>query len=141
MTTTNTEAMAPHNADNDATEPRGPSNDVRAQSQALSIIAEDHKALLLQPVTRKQWKSCLKEMKARYTKPQEKIAISNMSSFFNVPDPHLANLNNSKIAFEVWKHVVKAQEYSMLGEILEDIGQGCLQGISHRLFSYLLVFM
>ena len=59
----------------------------------------------------------------------------------NVHDPHLANPNNSKIAFEVWTHVVKGQEYSMLGEILEDIGKGCLQGISHRLFSYLLVFI
>ena len=116
-------------------------NDVRAQSQALSKIAEAHHTLLSAPVTKKEWRQVMKEMRAKYKRPQEKLAIMNINTFFNVPDPHLANLNNSKIAVELWKHVVKTEEYLMLGETLEDIGKGCLQGISHRLFSYYLVFI
>lgn len=82
----------------------------------------------------KTWNNSLTEIKKRYS---NHIAIKNIERNFNngfIKDPEIPNLNSAIVLLIIWDTIknndIMCRHFL---ETLNEIGNTCIQGISHRL--------
>jgi hypothetical protein len=111
-------------------------------SQLVNILPNFFGKIAYEQVDIKTWNKSLNEIKKKYS---NHIAIKNIERNFNncfIKDPAIPNLNTASVLLIIWD-TIKNNDMMCLHflETLNEIGNTCIQGISHRLIiDYIAIY-
>ena len=114
--------------------------DVHSYSSSWAQEAAKHSRLLTELVSEADFANLIQDISNHYN---ENLPVINMFRQTyrrgGNQDPDLSNVNVAKLLLVTWEKVKELSEptiFTGFKEVLNDIGETCLQGRSHRLFSY-----
>jgi hypothetical protein len=111
-------------------------------SQIVDILPNFFGKIAYKKVEIKTWNKSLNEIKKRYP---DHIAIKNIERNFKncfIKDPEIPNLNSACVLLIIWD-TIKNNDIMCFHflETLNEIGNTCIQGISHRLIiDYIAIY-
>jgi hypothetical protein len=111
-------------------------------SQIVNIIPKFFEDMEYKKVDIKYWNKSLNEIKKKYP---NHIAIKNIERNFNngfIKDPEIPKLNFAIILLIIWDNIKNNDIIcNHFLETLNEIGNTCIQGISHRLIiDYIAIY-
>ena len=111
-------------------------------SQIVNIIPKFFEKIFYKKANVKTWNKSLTEIKKKYN---NHIAIKNIERNFNngfIKDPEIPELNSAIVLLVIWDTIknnnIMCHHFL---ETLNEIGNTCIQGISHRLIiDYIAIY-
>ena len=102
--------------------------------QIKQTILDEFKNTKQEPLSEAQLAQLWTELTTRFPRHPAVANIQRVTKNGIIIDPQLPPLNFLQLLWELWDQVKKEEQFQHFRETLDQIGQTCIQGVTHRIF-------